>query len=81
MHPLITYAEFSEKLHFLTIDTRKNFRFSENFAYVLNGFPLNGLKFLSYGNQSLNLQNETIDWFPYDGNIRKWVNVMLTSRA
>ena len=48
-HLLSTYAKFSEKLTFLTplISTHtcayrgvRNVSFSENFAYVLNGWPL-----------------------------------------
>ena len=48
-HPFSTYTKFSEKLIFLTplIRTRtctyqgvRNVTFSENFAYVLNGWPL-----------------------------------------
>ena len=53
-HPLSTYAKFSEKLTFLDplIRTRtyayqgvRRFSFSENFAYVINGWPLNSLAF------------------------------------
>ena len=42
-HRLSTYAKFSEKLTFLTpwYAEVKNVNFSENFAYVLNEWPLN----------------------------------------
>ena len=48
-HPLSTYIKFSEKLTFLTpwyahvrcaYQEVKSVSFSENFAYVLNGWPL-----------------------------------------
>ena len=43
LHPFNTYAKLSEKLTFLTADQGvRNVSFSENFAYVLNGWsPFN----------------------------------------
>ena len=41
-HPYSTYAKFSEKITFLTpcaYQGVRNANFSENFAYVLNGWP------------------------------------------
>ena len=48
VHPFSRYAKFSEKLTFLPLDTYtnvlvsgvKNVSFTENFAYVLNGWSL-----------------------------------------
>ena len=57
-HPLSTYAKFSEKTDISNtlIRTRtcayqgvRNVSFSENVAYVLNGWPRNG--FIIYGNE------------------------------
>ena len=45
-YPLSTYAKFSEKLTFLTpcaYQGVRNVSFSENFAYVINGWPLSYL--------------------------------------
>ena len=40
--PLSTYAKYSEKLTFLcAYQGVRNVSFSENLAYVLNGWPLN----------------------------------------
>ena len=66
VHPFSKYAKFAEKLKFLTprythVRVRirgKNFSFSENFAYVLNGWSLR--KRNQYKNTIENI--ETLFW-------------------
>ena len=81
-HPLSTYAKFSEKLTFLNLwDTCahqgvRNVSFSENFAYVLNGWTLTTNQFAAKTKRASALWFEngnTYDMFAVktvDGNSR-----------
>ena len=94
IHKLRT-QNFPKNLHFLHPDTHtyvcvsggRNLKLSGKFAYVLNGLLLNEfnnplkINLPIIQKPSIDLLKGTNDWFLYDGNIHKWVNVVLTSKT